>query len=300
MRYGGINFKSIEKYKRRTQEVDAAIGRLFIEGVSTRRLRKIAEEVYGEEISHSTISKTYAALEEEYNEFLKRPIKDEVQFLFLDGIVLKVGGGLHVRKKVLLCALATYKDGKSEIISFRLVDVENRDNWEAFLSDIKARGLMGKNLKLIITDGHKGLENAARRIYPFIPHQKCIAHKLRNVCVKVSRRNRKNCIEEAREIFNAKNKKEALRKFREWKKKWIVEEEKAVRSMEHDLEKYLTYYEFKKDLWKKIRTVNILERSFRELRRRLRPMNILPSERSSTKIVYGIAEKLNSNWREKK
>ncbi len=81
-----------------------------------------------------------------------------------------------MKKKVLLCALGTYRDGKSEILSFRLVDVENRDNWEAFLSDIKARGLMGKNLKLIITDGHKGLEKAISRIYPFIPHQKCIAH----------------------------------------------------------------------------------------------------------------------------
>ncbi len=151
IREGGIIFRTLESYRRRTDEVDRALGRLFIEGCSTRTLRKIAKELYGKEVSHSTISKASCVLDGELLQYQSKPIEDTVEYLFLDGIKEKVRE-LGVEGKVMLCALGIHKDGRREILSFRLVDREDTDSWEAFLVDLIGRGLLGKNLKLITTE----------------------------------------------------------------------------------------------------------------------------------------------------
>lgn len=166
----------------------------------------------------------------------------------------------------MLCAYGLYKDGGRKILSFELVDNEDTDNWRGFLVNLKSRGLLGGSLKLIITDGNPGLLKALREIYPFKKVQRCIAHKLRNVAVKLRRRNQKECMGEVRLVFGAGSKREAINRFKGWKEKWQYEEERAVRCLEKDLFSCLYYYDFDKTLWKTIRTTNILERAFREVR----------------------------------
>lgn len=169
--------------------MDRILGRLFVEGCSTRTLRKLAKELYGREVSHTVVSKASSILDGELLQYQTKSLEDTVEYLFLDGIRQKVME-LGVKGKVMLCALGIHKDGRREILSFRLVDEETTDNWEAFLVDIKSRGLLGKSLKLIITDGHPALKRSVGRIYPFKKRQSCIVHKLRNVAVKVRKRNR--------------------------------------------------------------------------------------------------------------
>jgi len=140
------------------------------------------------------------------------------------------------------------------------------------------------------------LKKALKRIYPFKRRQNCIVHKLRNVAVKVRKRNRVAMMREVKAIFNAGSRGEALRRFKEVKKKWIVEEERAVRCLERDLMSCLVYYDFPKEMWTKIRSTNILERAFREIRRRTRSMGVLPNEGSANRIMYAITQKLNGNW----
>ena len=289
-----VDFQLFDKYERRRSDVDAAIGRLFLQGVSTRRLKGIVKELFGQEVSATTVSKTAGYLDSELDYYQTRSLTDTFPFLFLDGITQKVRE-IGVEKKVMLCALGMREDGTKEMLSFRLVDQEDTDSWRAFLIDLKSRGIQGKVLKFITTDGNSGLLKAVKEIYPFLKVQRCIVHKLRNMAIKLKRVHLKPCMAEAKDIFNAPSRREAIKRFKAWKEKWQVEEERAVRCLEKDLYHCLHYYSFPKVLWKKIRTTNMLERDFREVRRRIRPMGFFPNEKSAQRIFYGVTNGIHKN-----
>jgi len=291
---GTADFELFDKYQRRRTDVDAAIGRLFLQGVSTRRLKSIAKELFGREVSATTVSKTASYLDAELKNYQTRPLSDDFPFLFLDGITQKVRE-IGVEKKVMLCALGMREDGTKDMLSFQLADREDLDSWRAFLVDLKSRGLQGKALKLITTDGNPALLKAIKEIYPFLKVQRCIVHKLRNVAIKLKRVHLRPCMAEAKDVFNAPSRREGIKRFKTWKDKWQVEEERAVRCMEKDLYHCLHYYSFPEELWKKIRTTNLLERDFREVRRRTRPMGFFPHEESAQRIFYGVTNGIHRN-----
>jgi putative transposase len=291
---GSLDFELFDKYERRRPDVDAAIGRLFLQGVSTRRLRSIAQELFGREVSATTVSKSATYLDEELKKYQTKAIVDDFPFLFLDGITQKVRE-IGVKKKVMLCGLGMKGDGTKEMLSFRLAEQEDVDSWRAFLVDLKSRGLQGTALKLITTDGNPALLKAIKEIYPFLKVQRCVVHKLRNVATKLKRVHLKPCMAEAKGIFNAPSRREAIKRFKAWKEKWQVEAERAVRCMEKDLYHCLHYYSFPRELWKKIRTTNMLERDFREVRRRTRPMGFFPHEESAERIFYGVTSGIHQN-----
>jgi len=301
----GVIYSVFDKYERRRRDVDAIIGQLFLNGVSTRKVKGIVKELYGKEVSPQTVSNTFSALDKELERFKDKPIDDTVEFLFLDGISQKVRE-IGIERKMMLCAFAIHQKRpgeekpQKEILSFQLTDVEDEASWKGLLADLKGRGLKGKKLKLIITDGNPGLLKAIKQIYPFVKGQRCIAHKMRNVAVKIKKVNRPHCLKEAKLIFAADTRKESIKRFKDWEAKWIVEEERAVKCMKKDLFNCLHYYQFDKELWRSIRTTNILERAFREVRRRTRPMNnFFTNEPSANRIMYGISEMLNKNWKGK-
>ncbi len=294
MAEGPMDFQLFDKYERRRPDVDAAIGRLFLQGVSTRRLRSIAQELFGCEVSATTVSKTTGYLDEELKQYQTKPLNDDFPFLFLDGITQKVRE-IEVEKKVMLCALGMKENGAKEMLSFRLADQEDVDSWRAFLVDLKSRGIQGKALRLITTDGNPALLKAVKELYPFLKVQRCIVHKLRNVAIKLKRVHLRPCMAEAKGIFNAPSRREAIKRFKVWRDKWQVEAERAVRCMEKDLHHCLYYYAFPKELWKKIRTTNMLERDFREVRRRTRPMGVFPHEHSAERIFYGVTNGIHQN-----
>ena len=292
-----IEHDVFDRYQRRATSVDAAIGCLFLNGISTRKLRSIAKDPFGRSVSAQTVSKCTAYLEDELKQYQERPLTDDVEFLFLDGITERVRD-ISVVKRVMLCAYGIHAGCRKEILGFRMTDVEDFASWRGLLVDLKSRGLLGKRLRLIITDGHPALLKALKEIYPFIKTQRCIAHKLRNVVVKLKRSQQEPCMRELKLMFTAGNRKEAVKIFKSWRSKWIIEAEAAVRCMDKNLAECLRYFDFDKSLWKSIRTTNILERAFREVRRRTRPMNLFPNEDSANRIFYGVTKNLNQNWKE--
>lgn len=299
LRHGAVAQDALDRYERIHEDVDRAIGQLFLAGVSTRRLKGIAKELFGRSVSAQTVSKATESLDEELERYRTAELDDDYEFLFLDGIHDKVRE-IGVEKKVMLCALGVRQDGTKKILSFRLVDQEDEAVWSAFLVELKARGLKGDHMKMITTDGQPGLLKALRQHFTFVKQQRCIAHKMRNVVVKLKRPQKKPCADEARLIWAAPTRKEAVRRFKDWEKRWYPEAESAVRCMRKDLYACLRYYDLPEEQWKMVRTTNILERSFREVRRRTRPMNFFPNENSAQRIFYGISKYLNQNWNKPK
>jgi len=186
------------------------------------------------------------------------------------------------------------------VIAFRVAKSESERDWTVFLRSLYQRGLKGGSLKLIITDGAPGLLAALDMIYPDIDRQRCWVHKLRNVVNKSPRRYQAECLRGARGIYSASSYRKAVKCFKVWCQKWRDKVPKAVHCLEKDIEELLTFYKQDKKLWSKLRTTNAIERLFRELRKRTRPMTQFADVDSCTRIVYSLISKYNQKWKDRR
>jgi putative transposase len=297
LREGALLHSLFAPYQQRTDDLDKALGTLFLNGISTHKLKGIAEQLTGRSVSAQTVSTIVQRTDRELEQYRTKPIEDEYQYLFVDGIYDKLRE-IGLERKVLLCALGMTKDGKKEILSFHLVDTESEDNWTEFLIDLKNRGLKGNSLKLITTDGNPGLKATLKRLFPYKAHQRCIWHKMNNVQGRARKRNRKAIVGEMKLIFAASSRAEAIHRFKSWKNHWQIEEPASVKCLEKDLRECLSYYGLPQEHWKSIRTTNLLERSFREVRRRTRPMGgTFVNPESMDRIYHNAFGLLNTNWK---
>ena len=299
IRGGGYHSDIIPRYQQRIDEVDRALMRIFLYGASTRLTGEALRPLLGEGVSAQTISNIAKSLDEEVKRYHTRRLEDNYLYLFLDGIVLKTKTGFGAKKKVVLVAYGISVHGKRELIDFMVTKYESERRWEVFLNNLYHRGLKGDTLGLIITDGNAGLENAVDTVYAQVKRQRCWAHKLRNVSNYLKKRDHDKCIKEARVIYSAKNRKEAVRAYTQWAGKWRSVYPKAVNCIEKDMEELLNFYHCPEEIWVKVRTTNVIERAFREVRRRTRPMSCFNNSQSIERIVYAVLNHLNDKWRMK-
>ena len=297
-RIRGFGYESavIRRYQQRTKDVDAALLRIFLYGASTRLTGQALRPLVGEAVSAQTVSNIAKSLDGAVGSYHRRKLEDKYLYLFLDGIVLKTRSGFGAKKKTVLAAYGIRLDGKRELIDFLVTKHESEKHWEGFLNNLSRRGLTGDALGLVATDGNRGLENAVDTVYPYVKRQRCWAHKLRNVSDKLRKRDQEQCIKEAGVIYRAENKSEATREYRLWTKKWRSISPDAVKCLEKDLEELLNFYTCPKEMRKKLRTTNVIERAFREVRRRTRPMTCFNNSQSIERIVYAVLNHLNSQW----
>ena len=289
----------LPRYRRRQEQVDRMIREMFLSGVSTRRVGEVLATVRGEKVSPQTVSRILRGLDREVQLFWQRPLADIYPYLFLDGISLKVKGAVGRYRRQILCAYGIRRDGKREVISFRQGTDKSEAKWEAFLRDLYDRGLVGQKMRLITTDGCPGLHRALDTVYPYVHKQRCWAHKLRNVANRLPKRDQKDCIMQAALIYQAENRREAVKRYREWESQWQQRYPQAVGCLQKDLDELLTFLDVPAEHRVKVRTTNVIERSFREVRRRTRPMSCFTNAASVNRIIYGVISHLNRTWKEK-
>lgn len=300
-RMRGLGYESgiIPRYRQRVDEVDGALLKVFLYGASTRLTGEALRPLLGEGVSAQTISNIAGSLDEDLKRYHRRKLQDQYLYLFLDGIILKTRTGFGAKKKAVLVAYGIKVDGRREVIDFTVTDAESEKRWWRFLNDLSRRGVTGESLGLVVTDGNPGLENAVDLVWPFVKRQRCWAHKLRNVTNYLKKRDVDRCMKEASAIYKATNRKEAEQAYGTWQKKWAPLAPRAVRCMEKDLEELLNFYSCPKEIWVKVRTTNVIERAFREVRRRTRPMTCFNNVRSIERIVYAKLTHLNEQWGKK-
>lgn len=287
------------RYRRRERRVNELVREAFLAGVSTRRVGMVLEILLGQTLSAQTVSRIARSLDAEVERYHRRLLQDDHAYLFLDGITLKVKGALGVRKRLVLCAYGIDPEGRRELIGFRLATAESEAQWEAFLRDLYDRGLQGRNLRLVVTDGCPGLHQALDTVYSYVPRQRCWVHKLRNVAAKVPRKQVKACLKGAGRIYQAETQREAAKRFWQWSSQWRGMAPAAVACLEKDLDELLSFLRCPRAHWSKVRTTNAIERAFREVRRRTRPMSCFQNPASVNRIIYGVTSYLNKAWKEK-
>lgn len=299
LRYASFKTRVFERYQRFQPQVEDLIKDAFLRGVSTRKIGGLFETLLETKVSSTKVSSVCKKLNSLVLAYHQRPLLDEYQYLILDGICLKVRiRGKYVNRRVLV-AYGITLFGKRELIDFKHAKGESKEAWEAFLQNLYLRGLEGKHLKLIAMDGSAGLKTACELIYPKAKIQRCWAHKLRNVSNYCKAKYEKDCIAGARKIYLAKNRAEAIRKFKEWKAAWKNTCPKAVHCLEKDLEDLLPFLDCPQKHQIRVRTTNVIERSFREVRRRTKVFSCFTNVESTERIIFAIFSYLNDAWKAK-
>ena len=299
LRYSSFKTKVFKRYKRFQDIVEDLIEDVFLAGVSTRRVGDCISKLLDTKVSHGTVSNITRRLDSKVKEFHQKPILDEYQYLFLDAITLKIRYNLKYHNRKVLTAYGITCFGQRHLIAFKQSQGESSDSWELLVNDLYTRGLIGKNLKLIVIDGSKGLESSLKLVYPLIPIQRCWAHKLRNVSNYLPKKYEEACIAGARKIYLSASKQAAINEFRIWKRAWNKLCPKAVYCLEKDLDEVLNHFDCPKNHWKRIRTTNVIERCFKEVRRRTRVFTCFSNKASCERIIYAIFTHLNNQWKEK-
>ena len=295
----GKNFipTGLEKFQRRAEEVAILIREAFLRGISTRQVGRVVATFTGEPVSAQTVSKLTQELDEAVRQFHAAELKDEWAYLFLDGVSLRMRrpGG---RKRVqMLVAYGVKQDGTRHLLAFQRSSGESQHAWEGLLQDLYRRGLNGHRLQLIITDGCPGLAAAIQVVYPRVPHQRCWVHKMRNLLEKVKKRDYDALKADAQAIYQADSRARARSAFLGFRKRWSPHYPVMVRQLERDLPELLAFFSFPPSLWKKLRTTNVIERVFVEVRRRTRPMVCFVNVESVDRIIYSIFHRFNLEWR---
>ena len=299
LREGSFGSRVFKRYQRHQNQVDDLIQNTFLAGVSTRRVGEVLEGLLETKVSATKVSRICQRLDVQVQAYHKRPLLDEYQYLILDAVTLKVRYQGKYHKRKVLAAYGITVFGKRELIGFRQAKGESQAAWESFLQHLYHRGLLGKHLKLIVMDGSAGLKAASELVYPEAKIQRCWVHKLRNVSNYCKAKHEEACVKDAKKIYLASDRKEALRQFKSWKQAWRRFCPKAVHCLEKDLEELLAFFDCPESHRIRVRTTNAIERTFREARRRIRVFSCFTNVKSSERILFAIFDYLNRRWKAK-
>lgn len=295
-----LQFRLFDRYRRLWKQVDGVLREAYIGGLSTRRTGEVSKLMLGTRLSAQAVTRAMKMLTPLVERYHRRELEDRYRVLLLDGVTQRLKGwrGKAVVKLVLVAYGITW-EGQRELIDFMVSPSESEAAWWGFLNRLHKRGLEGEVLELIVSDGSQGLVKVIEYLYPQVKHQRCWAHKLRNIADKVNKRDQKLVLSGAKKIYTAPHRKAAMGAFKRWRDRWVNQYPKAVRCLEKDLESLLICFNFPTDLRRHIRTTNMIERSFREVRRRTRPIGCFNNAESCERIIYAVITYQNAQWERK-
>jgi putative transposase len=296
----GHNFlpAGLKRFQRRAPEVMMLIREAFLRGISTRQVGQVVATVTQEVVSAQTVSRLTRSLDKLVQAFHQAKLQDEWAYLFLDGVSLRVRRPSGRKRVQMLVAYGVRQDGSRQLLAFLRSQGESQAAWEGLLQDLYRRGLEGRKLLLIVTDGCPGLAAALQTVYPRVPHQRCWVPKMRNILEKVRKRDYEGVKSEAQAIYQADSRREAQVAFRCFQTHWREVYPSMVKELEKDLPELLSFFSFPRHLWKKLRTTNVIERCFVEVRRRTRPMVCFVNVASVDRIIFSIFNGLNEKWKD--
>ena len=286
----------VQAYARRVRDVDRMILACFVLGLSTRKVARALLPILGQPVSAGTVSQVARQLDAAVAAFHRRPLQDQYRVLVLDGVVLRRKTGAGALARPVLVALGLRPDGKKEVIDFRLATAESAAQWELFLGDLIRRGLIGERLEMLCVDGGAGLLAALPTGFPEVPVQRCWAHKIRNILNEVRKADQATIKADLHRIMNATTLPAAWTAARRFADRWQDLYPKAVACLCADLDDLLTCCRYPTLAERKaVRTTNAIERRFREVRRRTRPMGTFQDKTSMDRILFAVFTHENLN-----
>lgn len=294
VREGDFYPKALQKGIRSERALKLALAEMYVQGVSTRKVAKITEQLCGFEVSSTQVSQAAAELDEQMEAWRQRPLGSS-PYLWLDAHYEKVRQDGQVRDVAALKAVGLNEEGKRIILGVSVSLSEHEVHWRTFLQSLVKRGLTG--VQLITSDDHKGLAKARRAVFGGVPWQRCQFHLQQNAQGYVPRKEMKSEVAaDIRAIFNAPDRKEAEAMLSRMVAKYENKASALAEWMETNVPEGLTVFDFPTKHQRRLRTANGLERLNREVRRRSRVAVLFPNIASCLRLVTAVLMEISEEW----
>jgi putative transposase len=295
-RAGRFSTELFQRYQRSEKALVGTLAEMYVQGVSTRKVKAVTEVLCGHGFSASAISAINKSLDEALLAFAERRLSEPLPYLILDARYEKVREAGIILSQAVLVAVAVDGEGRRQIIGVDLANRESRTSWRDFLRGLKERGLFG--VEFVVSDDHEGLKQAIREILPGAYWQRCYVHFLRNALDYLSRKLADDCLQELRWIYDRRELAEARRDIAAWLAKWQAKHSRLCDWVEENIEETLTYYRLPQQHHKHMKSTNMLERLNQELKRRTHVVRIFPNAESCLRLVRALAVETHENWLE--
>jgi transposase-like protein len=290
----GYQTQLFERYHRRRSELDQTIGEMFIGGVSMARVGEVVETLTGTKPSASTVSRVFHTLESEYEQWKTRKLSEHYVYAFADGTYFTVIYNGEGCKMPILAVVGIAQTGERDVLAFRVGDRENEQAWKDLLDDLKDRGV--KAIGVWVSDGNQAMLNAITKKFPHSARQRCVVHQMDNVLSYVPTKQQEQLKPELKAWFYQKDRQAADVAVAAFVEKYRSVYPTAIECLQRDLEACLTFYAYPKEHWKTIRTNNIIERLFGEVKRRSHKMAAaFRNEGSCLLLFYAVIRSLHFN-----
>ena len=295
-RLGRFSTELFARYQRSEKALVGALAEMYVQGVSTRKVKAVTEALCGHSFSASAISAVNKSLDEALRRFAERRLAEPFPYLILDARYEKVREAGVIVPQAVLIAVAVDGEGRRQVLGVELANRESRSSWRDFLSGLKERGLCG--VEFVVSDDHEGLRAAIREVLPAAVWQRCYVHFLRNALDYVPRKVDDDCLQELRWIYHRRDLAEVRRDIAAWLAKWQSKYPKLCDWAEDNIEETLTYYRLPLAHHKHLKSTNMLERLNQEIKRRTHVVRIFPNTESCLRLVRALAVETHENWLE--
>lgn len=294
VREGGFYPQSLDKGLRSERALKLALAQMYVEGVSTRKVAKITEQLCGFEVSSTEVSRCTALLDDELAAWRERDL-GEYPYVYLDARYEKIRHGGQVIDAAVLVALGVAPDGKRDVLGVSVELSEAEVHWRHFLKQLAKRGLHG--VKLFVSDSHAGLKAARAAVFPSVPWQRCQFHLQQNAGQYVPRQSmRKSVAEDLRNVFNAPDETEAKRLLERFLTTWESKAPKLTAWAADAVPESFAVFALPPAHRRRLRTSNALERLNKELKRRTRVATLFPSAASCERLASAVAMEISEEW----
>src|SRR5262252_667618 len=257
-RMGRFSTELFERYQRSEKALVGTLAEMYVQGVSTRKVKAVTEALCGHSFSASSISAINKSLDESLKAFAERRLSERYPYLILDARYEKVREAGVIASQAVLVAVAVDEDGRRQILAVELANRESRSSWRDFLVELKARGLA--DVEFVVSDNHEGLRAAIREVLPEAAWQRCYVHFLRNALDYVPRKVDDDCLQELRWFYDRRDIAEVRRDIAAWLAKWQPKYPKLCAWVEDNIEETLSYYRLPLAHHKHMKSTNMLER----------------------------------------
>lgn len=295
-RDGRFSTELFERYARSEKALMAAMVEMYVQGVSTRKVKAVTEQLVGHSFSASSISAIVKRLDGELETFMKRQLAEPFPYLILDARYEKVRVDHVICDQAVMIALGIGRDGRRQVLGIELAHRESGPSWTAFLKGLKERGLHG--VEYVVSDDHEGLKKAIRETLTGVNWQRCYVHFLRNALDHLPRKGDAECPQELRWMYDRRSLKEARLDMAAWIKKWGGRYSKLVDWVESDIEETFTYFMLPAMHHKHMKSTNMLERLNEEIKRRTRVVRIFPNQASCLRLIRALGVEKHELWQE--
>ena len=295
-RDGRFSTELFERYQRSEKALVAALAEMYVQGVSTRKVKAITEELCGHAFSASAISAINKTLDESLRRFAERRLDEPYPYLIVDARYERVREAGVIRSQAVLIAIGINWEGRRQVLAVELANRESRSSWRDFLVKLRDRGLHG--VEFVVSDDHAGLKAAIREIVAEAAWQRCYVHFLRNALDHVPRKVDDDCLRELRWLYDRRDIAEARRDLAAWLAKWQAKYAKLCAWVEDNIEETLTFYKLPQQHHKHMKSTNMLERLNEEIKRRTHVVRIFPNAESCLRLIRALAVETHENWLE--